>query len=349
MKLIKGKKKKRFLLSNINIFFTILVLVEFVITITFASFVQWVLENVLQITISTTAFLLLMGAFMGGALAFVVNRIFFEPIQKLSEGMNDVADGDFTIKIDTNSPINEVKELYNSFDLMVRELGATEILQSDFMSNVSHEIKTPVNAIEGYAMLLEGEEVTPEEQQEYVEKILFNTKRLSELVGNVLLLSKIDNQAIPKNEKKFRLDEQIRQSIMQLETKWTEKDIELDVELERTEFIGNATLLIHVWDNLINNAIKFNNPGGTVSLRLSSDADRVIFTIEDNGPGVSEDALKHIFDKFYQADSSHRQEGNGLGLALVKKIVDLYDGEINVENLPSVGCRFTVVLPAMQE
>ena len=349
MKLIRRKRKKGFVLSNINIFFTILVLVEFVITIAFASFVQWILENVLQVTISTTTFLFLMGACMGGALAFLVNRIFFEPIQKLSEGMNDVADGDFSIKIDTNSPINEVKELYDSFDLMVRELGATEILQSDFMSNVSHEIKTPVNAIEGYAMLLESEEITPEEQQEYVEKILFNTKRLSELVGNVLLLSKIDNQAIPKNEKKFRLDEQIRQSIMQLETKWTEKDIELDVELDDIEFIGNATLLIHIWDNLISNAIKFNNQGGIVKLRLLSDANNIVFIIEDNGPGVSQDAMKHIFDKFYQADSSHRQEGNGLGLALVKKIVDLYDGEIKVENLPRAGCRFTVALPAMQE
>lgn len=349
MKLIRRKRKKGFILSNINMFFTILVLVEFIVTIAFASFVQWVLESVLQITIPTTLFLLLVGAFMGSAIAFMVNRIFFEPIQKLKDGMNDVSDGDFSVKIDTNSPINEVKELYDSFDLMVKELSATEILQSDFMSNVSHEIKTPVNAIEGYAMLLESEEITPEEQQEYVEKILFNTKRLSELVGNVLLLSKIDNQAIPKNEKKFRLDEQIRQSIMQLETKWTEKEIELDVELERTEFIGNATLLIHVWDNLINNAIKFNNHGGTVKLRLSSDADRVTFTIEDNGPGVSEDAIKHIFDKFYQADSSHRQEGNGLGLALVKRIVDLYEGDIKAENLPDTGCRFTVVLPAMQE
>ncbi len=349
MKLIRRKRKKGFILSNINIFFTILVLVEFIFTIAFASFVQWILESVLQITIPTTLFLLLVGAFMGSAIAFLVNRIFFEPIQKLKDGMNDVSDGDFTVKIDTNSPINEVKELYDSFDLMVKELSATEILQSDFMSNVSHEIKTPVNAIEGYAMLLESEEITPEEQQEYVEKILFNTKRLSELVGNVLLLSKIDNQAIPKNEKKFRLDEQIRQSIMQLETKWTEKDIELDVELERTEFIGNATLLIHVWDNLINNAIKFNNHGGTVKLRLSNNADRVTFTIEDNGPGVSEDAIKHIFDKFYQADSSHRQEGNGLGLALVKRIVDLYEGEIKAGNLPDTGCRFTVVLPAMQE
>lgn len=349
MKLIRRKRKKGFILSNINMFFTILVLVEFIVTIAFASFVQWVLEGVLQITIQTTLFLLLVGAFMGSAIAFMVNRILFEPIQKLKDGMNDVSDGDFSVKIDTNSPINEVKELYDSFDLMVKELSATEILQSDFMSNVSHEIKTPVNAIEGYAMLLESEEITPEEQQEYVEKILFNTKRLSELVGNVLLLSKIDNQAIPKNEKKFRLDEQIRQSIMQLETKWTEKDIELDVELDDIEFVGNATLLIHIWDNLINNAIKFNNQGGTVKLRLVSDVDSIVFTIEDNGPGVSEDAIKHIFDKFYQADSSHRQEGNGLGLALVKRIVDLYEGDIKAENLPDTGCRFTVVLPAMQE
>ncbi len=349
MKIIKKKRKKGFFLSNINIFFTILVLVEFVVTIAFASFTQWVLENVLQIRISTTLFLLLMGAFMGSAIAFLVNRVFFEPIQKLKDGMQDVADGDFTIKIVTNSPINEIKELYESFDLMVKELSATEILQSDFMSNVSHEIKTPVNAIEGYTMLLENEEITAEEQSEYVEKILFNTNRLSELVGNVLLLSKIDNQAIPKNEKKFRLDEQIRQSIMQLETKWTEKEIELDVELDDIEFVGNATLLIHVWDNLISNAIKFNNQGGYIKLRLSSDQEKIIFIIEDNGPGIDREALKHIFDKFYQADSSHKQEGNGLGLALVKKIVDLYDGDIKVENLEDKGCRFIINLPAFKK
>ncbi len=349
MKLIRRKRKKGFILSSINIFFTILVLVEFIVTIAFASFIQWILESVLQITLPTTLFLLLMGALMGSAIAFLVNRIFFEPIEKLKDGMQDVSDGDFSIKIDTNSPINEVKELYESFDLMVKELSATEILQSDFMSNVSHEIKTPVNAIEGYAMLLESEEITSEEQREYVDKILFNTKRLSELVGNVLLLSKIDNQAIPKNEKKFRLDEQIRQSIMQLESKWTDKDIELDVELDKVEFVGNATLLIHIWDNLINNAIKFNKQGGTVRLRLCNDVENIKFVIEDSGPGINEEALKHIYDKFYQGDSSHKQEGNGLGLALVKRIVDLYEGEIKVENLPDVGCRFTVVLPAMQE
>ncbi len=345
MKLVKKNKKKPFILSNINIFFTILVLCEFVVTICFAIFVQWLLENILQITISTTTFLLLMGAFMGSALAFLVNRIFFKPIEQLSQGMNEVAQGDFTIKMSTNSPINEVKELYNSFDLMVRELGATEILQTDFMSNVSHEIKTPINAIEGYTTLLQGGGYSEEEQEEYIEKILFNTKRLSELVGNVLLLSKIDNQAIPKNEKKFRLDEQIRQSIMQLETNWTEKDIEFDVDLEKVEFVGNTTLLIHVWDNLIGNAIKFSPSGGLISIRLKNTEENIMFTIEDQGPGIAEENVKHIFDKFFQVDSSHKQEGNGLGLALAKKIVSLNSGEIIVENREAGGCRFMVELP----
>lgn len=347
MRSFRRKRKKGFFLSRINIFFTIIVLLEFVVTIVFASALQWFLESVFQVTLSTTAFLLITGILMGGTLAFFVNRAFFGPIQKISQGMNDVADGDFSIKLSTNSPINEVKEIYDSFDLMVRELSATEILQSDFMSNVSHEIKTPVNAIEGYAMLLQGSETTPEEQEEYIEKILFNTNRLSELVGNVLLLSKIDNQAIPKNETKFRLDEQIRQSIMQLETKWSEKDIELDVELESTEFVGNATLLIHVWNNLIGNAIKFNPQGGIVKLRLTSDSEAISFMVEDVGQGIEDEALKHIFDKFYQGDNSHKQEGNGLGLALVKRIVDLYDGQIYVENLEAGGCRFTVKLPVL--
>ena len=348
MKITRRERKKGFILSNINIFFTILVLLEFIVTIGFASFVQWVLEHILQITISTTTFLLLAGAFMGGALAFLVNRIFFHPIQKLSKGMNDVADGDFSVKLSTNSPINEVKELYESFDLMVQELSATEILQTDFVSNVSHEIKTPVNAIEGYAMLLQGCQQASEEEEEYVNKILFNTKRLSTLVGNVLLLSKIDNQAIQKNEKKFRLDEQIRQSIMQLETRWTEKEIEFDVDLDRVEFKGNATLLIHVWDNLIGNAIKFDPMGGTIKIRLTEANGTIKFVIEDNGTGIEEEALKHIFDKFYQADSSHKQEGNGVGLALVQRILDINQGTILAENLTDKGCRFTVELPSME-
>ena len=343
----RKRKKKGFVLSGISIFFTILVFLEIMASAAFARFVQWLLEETFNAKVSDTWLLLLIVVAIGVTLAFFVNRMFFKPIQKLNVGMNEVAAGDFSVRLKTKSPINEVKEIYDSFDMMVRELDATEVLQSDFVSNVSHEIKTPINAIEGYAMLLQDDQYTKEEQEEFVEKILFNTKRLSELVGNVLLLSKIDNQAITKNEKVFRLDEQIRQSIMQLETKWTEKEIEFDVDLDEVEFVGNAQLLVHIWDNLIGNAIKFGPMYGMIKLRLSK-ADKLIrFVIEDNGTGISEEALKHIFDKFYQGDSSHKAEGNGLGLALVKKIVDIYDGKIIAENLPEAGCRFIVELPAV--
>ncbi|MBR3999543.1 MAG: HAMP domain-containing histidine kinase, partial [Clostridia bacterium] len=181
-----------------------------------------------------------------------------------------------------------------------------------------------------------------EEETQYVEKILYNTKRLSGLVGNILLLSKIENQAIQTHQTSFRLDEQIRQSIVILEPEWVKKDIEFDVEMEDIELISSENLLYHVWNNLIGNAIKFSPDGGIIHLRLFSDSDGILFSVQDHGPGISEESQKHIFDKFYQADSSHKQEGNGLGLALVKKILHLCGGEVSAENVPEGGCRFTV-------
>ena len=227
---------------------------------------------------------------------------------------------------------------------MTNELSNTEILQTDFVSNISHEFKTPINAIEGYSTLLQYNENLTDEQKQYVEKILFNTKRLSKLAGSILLLSKIENQSIPVHQRIYRLDEQIRQSIVALEPAWEKKDIEFDVELDSIEYVGNENMMHHIWDNLIGNAIKFNPQYGLIRIRLEKQADDVIFTIEDSGPGISDDAKKHIFDKFYQADSSHKEEGNGLGLALVKKILSMSNGEISVENISSGGCRFTVVL-----
>lgn len=182
------------------------------------------------------------------------------------------------------------------------------------------------------------------EQRQYVDKILFNTRRLSTLLGSILLLSKIENQSIPVNQVKYRLDEQIRQSIVALEPAWSKKEIEFDVEMDRVEYTGNEQMMHHVWDNLIGNAIKFNPECGMVRIRLNEQSGRVTFTVEDSGPGISEEAKRHIFDKFYQADSSHKEEGNGLGLALVKKILAVSSGEISVENISGGGCRFTVIL-----
>lgn len=193
-------------------------------------------------------------------------------------------------------------------------------------------------------MLLQGSDNLNDDQQQYVEKIVFNTKRLSSLVGSILLLSKLENQQIPSGQTRYRLDEQIRQSIVAQENAWENKCIELDVDMERINYLGNENMMRHIWDNLIGNAIKFSPQNGTVLIRLIQQDKSVVFTIEDQGPGIPEEAKKRIFDKFYQGDSSHKQEGNGLGLALVKRIVSIASGEIYVDNVEMGGCRFTVTL-----
>ena len=278
---------------------------------------------------------------------FVTNQLskyFFNPIKKLRSAMDKVSDGDFSVRLEEKSTSKEIMEIYTGFNLMAHELSATEILQTDFVSNVSHEFKTPINAIEGYSTLLQDSDNLDEDQREYIDKILFNTQRLSSLVGSILLLSKLENQQIPTNRTEYRLDEQIRQSVVALEPAWVTKDIELDVELDRIDYLGNEPMMRHVWDNLISNAIKFSPDGGAVRIHLTKKLKKLIFTIEDQGPGLTEEAQKHIFDKFYQADSSHKQEGNGLGLALVKRILTIEKGQIIAENIPEGGCRFTVTL-----
>ena len=288
--------------------------------------------------------LLVISLFIGVVVTSLLSAQFFAPIRKLARAMEQVADGDFSVRLEDQSSSKEIMEVYSGFNLMAHELSAMEILQTDFVSNVSHEFKTPINAIEGYATLLEGCEDLTAEQRSYVEKIAFNTNRLSSLVGSILLLSKLENRQIPTGRSRYRLDEQIRQSVVALEPAWSAKDIEFDVELERVEYIGNEAMMRHVWENLISNAVKFNPHGGLVRIRLERKSRQIRFVIDDCGPGIAEEVHKRIFDKFYQADSSHKDEGNGLGLALVKRILTFENGEIAVENIPGGGCRFTVLL-----
>ena len=298
------------------------------------------LDSTLTLVIALVIISLLIGVFVTSLLS----AQFFAPIRKLARAMEQVADGDFTVRLEDQSSSKEIMEVYSGFNLMAHELSATEILQTDFVSNVSHEFKTPINAIEGYATLLEGCDDLTAEQREYVEKIAFNTSRLSSLVGSILLLSKLENRQIPTGQTRYRLDEQIRQSVVALEPAWAAKDIEFDVELERVEYTGSEAMMRHVWDNLISNAVKFNPHGGLVRIRLEKKGRQIRFVIDDCGPGINEEARKRIFDKFYQADSSHKDEGNGLGLALVKRILIFEKGDITVENIPGGGCRFTVLL-----
>lgn len=288
---------------------------------------------------------LLFSVVLGTAMAVFTSRRILGSVLRLSGAMRAVAAGDYSVRLEDESRVRIIRNTFADFNTMARALGATETLQSDFISGVSHEFKTPINAIEGYAMLLQERQQSEEECQECVDKILYNTRRLSGLVGNILLLSRVENQAIQSQKTAFRLDEQIRQAVLSLEPKWTEKQIDFDADLDPVSCVGNESLLMQVWLNLIDNAVKFDPYGGVVRLKLRQENDRARFEIEDNGPGISPEAQQHIFDKFYQSDTSHKMEGNGLGLALVKKILTACGGDITVHSAPDCGSRFVVGLP----
>lgn len=294
-----------------------------------------------------TIWSIVLGTAIVSVLMAFLSKWIFKPISQLGSAMQEVANGNFHVQLDETQRFKEIGRIFANFNQMVGALRSTEILQTDFVSNVSHEFKTPINAIEGYATLLQSDSLpSSPENAEYVDRILFNTHRLSKLVSNILLLSKVDNQAIETQKTSFRLDEQIRQSIVMLEPEWEKKDLYFDVNLESISFVGNETLLIHVWDNLLSNAVKFTPPCSTIRICLKRDRDEIVCTVDDEGPGISPDEQNHVFEKFYQSDGSHKAEGNGLGLALVKQILTISGGSIAVENLPEAGCRFSVFLPA---
>lgn len=318
-----------------------------VLTVMVTYFVVRVLNDRFHVSLGMPIGLrmLISGIIFGVVVAIVLNSTFIKPLMTVAAAMRKVAEGDFGIQLECKSNISDIKEIYTSFNTMAKALSETETLQTDFVSNVSHEFKTPINAIEGYASLLQDSELPHELQAKYVDKIIFNTRRLSDLVGNILLLSKVNNESIKPKSNTYRLDEQIRQSIFALERKWTEKNIDFDIEMDEVEYCGYEGFMMHVWTNLIDNAIKFDSYGGSIRLRLKKAGERVCFTITDTGPGIAPVEQQKIFTKFYQVDNSHQKEGNGLGLALVKRIVTSSGGTISVESAPGAGATFIVELP----
>lgn len=343
-------KKKRNGRSGLRLRFILICMPQLVLVAALSELAGWAFRHWFGVTPELPIFVwaMVFSGTIGVAVTNHMTKMLIDPIAKLRSAMREVADGDFKVEAKCESCIQDVQDIYDSFNSMVRELSTTETLQTDFISDVSHEFKTPINAIEGYASLLEGEP-SPEEQRAYVEKILFNTRRLSALTGNILLLSKLSNQSILPQKTQFRLDEQIRQAIVALEQKWSEKELGFEVELAETPFFGYESLLPHVWTNLIGNAVKFSPKGGEIRIKMMRTEGAVVFTIEDDGPGIVPGDEEHIFTKFYQSESSHGMEGNGLGLALVRQIVEMSGGSVDVQNLEAGGCRFTVRLPLEQE
>lgn len=282
---------------------------------------------------------------IGGAVAVYVGRLIIRPVQNISNAFDEISKGNFEVRVSEDERIMEIREMAQRFNAMTYDLSHIETLRNDFVANVSHEFKTPIAAIEGYAMLLQNHKLPSEKHDHYVDKILENSRRLTNLSGNVLMLSKLENQETVLDNKEFRLDEQLRKAVLLLESKWAEKNIEFDMELSKQIYYGSEQLLYQVWINVLDNAIKHSPQGGIIQISIQETENAMTVYITDQGEGMTEEIQKHIFEKFYQGDSSRKAEGNGLGLALVKRIVDLCKGEISVESAPGKGATFAIWLP----
>lgn len=270
------------------------------------------------------------------------------PIKQINEATKKVALGDYNIELETKRE-DEIGELTNNFNKMTRGLKSTENLQKEFINNVSHEIKTPVSSIEGFAKFLKDDNLTNEEREEYANIIIEEAQRLENLTGKILKLSKLNNQEMITNKQEILVSEQIRRAISLLEPKWSKKDIKINVSLEEKAFLGDEDLTFQVWVNLIDNAIKFSNDNSTIDIKLYEKNKEINIEIKDHGIGIKEEQLEQIFDRFYQIDKSHSEEGSGLGLAIVKRILELSGGKIEVKSKENKGTTVIVKLPVISE
>ncbi len=312
------------------------------------SMTVWNLWRLLPLKMTSLGFILFLAIIsivVGTFVSIFVIPFIMRPITELSKAMQKVAQGDYTVRLKEKIGPEEIYSLRSDFNHMVQELGSTETLHSDFIANVSHEFKTPLATISGYATLLQDDTLTAEERDEYIEIIVKSTKELSTMTGNILSLSRLENQTIISEREHYRVDEQIRQVILRMEPLWSSKHLDINPELENITWYGNQELTSHIWSNLLDNAIKFTPTGGEINIKAHQEEDSLTVIFQDTGIGMSGQVQAHVFDKFYQGDISHKKKGSGLGLALVRQIITLYGGSIQLESHPDLGSTFTVRLP----
>lgn len=276
------------------------------------------------------------------------NHTILRSIRSVSQASKQVAKGDFSQHLTIVPREKELRALVINFNDMVKQLGNQEMLANDFIANVSHEFKNPLSAIQGYAQLLESDNIAHDTKAEYINLISEKTNTLSDLVSDILQLSKLDNQSIEINKTTFRLDEQIRKSILMLEKEWTLKSIDFNLKLNETSYLGSEYLVGEIWHNIIENAIKFSDYSSTISIKLKGNKKNISVTISDNGIGMDNETTNRIFDKFYQKNHSVFK-GNGLGLCIVRKIVELHKGTISVNSYLNEGTTFVISLPKLDQ
>ncbi len=289
----------------------------------------------------------LISIFTGTLIAGFFSRIPLAPIREIISAVDHLADGDFNTRLNLKGP-GELQNLNQSFNHMAQELGSIEVLRTDFTNNFSHEFKTPIVSIRGFAKLLKNGDLTQEETAEYLDIIISESERLAELSTQILSLSSYETVEIVGQKTHYRLDEQIRKALLLLEAKWSEKSLELSLDLEEIQYYGNEDLALQVWLNLIDNAIKFSPKAGRLDIQLTQKDENIRFSVQDQGCGMTTQEISHIFEKFYRADQSHHLPGNGIGLAIVDKLVKLMEGQIDVKSEPLKGSLFIVHIKSLK-
>ena len=292
----------------------------------------------------TVLTILATGIFLGTLAIVHSSRSIVKPIKELSKAARDVAEGKLNVYV---KPVgsDEISRLTKDFNIMTQALISTDKLHKEFVSNVSHEFKTPVTSIKGFAKLVRDGNLEKAQMQEYCDIIIEESERLSNLAQDLLKLSELENSVIQENVVLIAVDEQIRKAAVSLEPLWSKKEIEIELNLEKVSFKSNSQCLQQVWNNLLTNAIKFSDPKSKINIELFTKDDKLHFSIQDRGIGIKEDDQVRIFERFYQADTSRAEEGHGLGLVIVKKIVEKAGGSISVNSVYGEGTTFIVELP----
>lgn len=353
------KKQERQHRMALTLLFTGLVLVFMLITLLVVGFLIYLLIRLEVLTgpdhtvISAGRVInvfVLSALVIGAGMTFFLGKIPMKPVNRLINQMNRLAAGDYRARINYGefwSKHPTIAELTDSFNRMATELQSTEMLRSDFINNFSHEFKTPIVSIAGFAKLLKHEQLTPQ-QTEYVKIIEEESLRLSRMATNVLNLTKVENQTILTDVSTFNLSEQLRDSVLLLAEKWEQKELEFLVDFKEHDIQANEELLKQVWINLLDNAVKFSPEGGAVELHIAEEAKTLRVSVTNSGGEIAPEHQKRIFQKFYQADESHASEGNGIGLAIVKRVTELHGGEVFVQ-CGGGKTTFTVELPKVQK
>lgn len=353
--MINQTEKKKRLLAGIQRYVVFFLLMAFVITCCMTLFIT-LLGNAMNVTftesnIRQAAVLTFANVLWLSLLCTIIDGIrrrymVERPVKRIISAAEKIMNGEFSTKIEPFPGIYDTdgfNTIIRYINKMAEELSGTETLRTDFIANVSHELKTPLAVMQNYGTLLQTPNLTEEKRLEYAKAITDSTRRLTDLITNILKLNRLENQQIYPDKQTYNLGEQLAECLLTFEDTWEKKELEIKTDIEEEVFVeSDAELLMLVWNNLFSNAMKFTKPGGTVSLKLRSEDRWAVVQVADTGCGISPETGRHIFEKFYQGDTSHAVQGNGLGLALVKRVADIVGGDLSVSSELGKGSTFTV-------